>query len=66
MWTRLVHDWVVRPWVKHSEICGAGSVDFTAARDYTYLTSGTLKVCRGTTDTTDCSAGVGITHWPIE
>jgi hypothetical protein len=66
VWTRYVHDWVVLPWTKQAEICGAGSVGFTSTKDYTYTVTGTLKVCRGTTDTADCGEGVGITHWPIE
>ncbi|MFH8802632.1 hypothetical protein ACH4F6_23970 [Streptomyces sp. NPDC017936] len=65
VWTRYVHDWVVLAWTKQAEICGAGSVDFTSTHDYTYTVTGTLKVCRGTTDTTDCGTGVGITYWPI-
>ncbi|MFM9631791.1 MULTISPECIES: hypothetical protein [Streptomyces] len=65
VWTRFVHDWVVMPYTKHAEICGAGSVDFTATKSYTYTVTGTLRVCRGTTDTTDCGQGVSITHWPI-
>ncbi|MFD5267389.1 hypothetical protein [Streptomyces sp. NPDC058335] len=65
VWTRFVHDFVVLPYTKHAEICGAGSVDFTATKSYTYTVTGTLRVCRGTTDTTDCGQGVGITHWPI-
>ncbi|MFF8195069.1 hypothetical protein ACF05L_30355 [Streptomyces bobili] len=65
VWTRFVHDWVVMPYTKHAEICGAGSVDFTATKSYTYTVTGTLRVCRGTTDTTDCGQSVGITHWPI-
>ncbi|QEU67438.1 hypothetical protein CP966_20990 [Streptomyces galilaeus] len=60
-----MHDWVVMPYTKHAEICGAGSVDFTATKSYTYTVTGTLRVCRGTTDTTDCGQGVSITHWPI-
>ena len=65
VWTRFAHDFVVLPYTKHAEICGAGSVDFTATKSYTYTVTGTLRVCRGTTDTTDCGQSVGITHWPI-
>lgn len=65
VWTRFAHDFVVLPYTKHAEICGAGSVDFTATKSYTYTVTGTLRVCRGTTDTTDCGPGVSITHWPI-
>ncbi|USQ82817.1 hypothetical protein NFX46_02925 [Streptomyces phaeoluteigriseus] len=65
VWTRFAHDFVVLPYTKHAEICGAGSVDFTATKSYTYTVTGTLRVCRGTTDTADCGPGVSITHWPI-
>ncbi|MGV9556335.1 hypothetical protein [Streptomyces sp. NPDC003401] len=65
VWTRFVHDFVVLPAAKQAEICGTGSVHFTAGKSYTYTTTGTVRVCRGTTDTTDCGQAVSITHWPI-
>ncbi|MET9501483.1 hypothetical protein ABZY42_07040 [Streptomyces sp. NPDC006622] len=65
VWTRFAHDFVVLPYTKHAEICGAGSVSFTADKSYTYTVTGTLRVCRGTTDTTDCGQAVSITYWPI-
>lgn len=65
VWTRFAHDFVVLAPVKQAEICGAGSVGFTARKSYTYTTTGTVRVCRGTTGTTDCGQAVSITHWPI-
>lgn len=65
VWTRFAHDFVVLPSTKQAEICGAGSVGFTVRKSYTYTTTGTVRVCRGTTGTTDCGQAVSITHWPI-
>ncbi|SFL33866.1 hypothetical protein [Streptomyces pini] len=64
VWTRFVYDLAPGPVRKHAEICGPGSVEVDVRQSYWITTTGSITVCRGTEDTSDCGTWRSVTTWP--
>lgn len=66
LWTRFVFDLGPGRVLRQAEICGSGTVDVDVRQAYQTTTTGSLTVCKGTVDTTDCASWQNITWWPID
>ncbi len=67
VWVRWIHDFSPSPYARHATQCGdeAAPVNIRLS-PYLPTTTGQLKVCRGTEDTTDCGPVISLTTWPID
>ncbi|MFF8917390.1 hypothetical protein ACF08M_29805 [Streptomyces sp. NPDC015032] len=66
LWTRFLFDLGPGKVLKQAEICGSGTVDIDVRQAYRATTTGSVTVCKGTVDTTDCASWENITWWPID
>ncbi|MFI6055883.1 hypothetical protein ACIBCO_38135 [Streptomyces violascens] len=65
VWTQFTLDLFPLPPFKHAQLCGAGTVDVDLSQSYRPTTTGTIFICKGTENPTDCGAREYITSWPI-
>lgn len=64
LWVRFQFDLVPTPARKRAEVCGDGAVDVAIRMSYMPTTTGSVTICKGTENTTDCAPWTSITHWP--
>lgn len=66
LWTKFTFDFVPGPVRQQATICGPGSVDIDVRQAYQPTTTGSVTICKGTTDTSSCTPWTNITRWPID
>jgi hypothetical protein len=65
LWTKFNADLVPGVPRKQAELCGPGSVPVEVRRSYSFTTTGSLTVCRGTQNTQQCGPWQSVTSWPV-
>ncbi|MGD3111956.1 hypothetical protein [Streptomyces sp. YGL11-2] len=67
VWTQWTYDMSPLPAAKRATLCGAGTqaVDLSIP-NYTLTTTGSVFICHGDKDATDCGAQESLTSWPVK
>jgi hypothetical protein len=65
LWTKFNADLVPGVPRKQAELCGPGSVPVEVRRSYSFTTTGSLTVCKGTQNTQQCGPWQSVTSWPV-
>ncbi|MEV5883663.1 hypothetical protein AB0L74_13245 [Streptomyces sp. NPDC052020] len=65
VWFRWMYDLAPAQPRKHVSQCGTGTAPVETRLFYLPTYTGSVAVCRGTTDTSDCGPWQSVTSWPV-